>query len=384
MTRNRRRKQAIRKAAANNDVAYTTARREQGAHARQQISWSRHGQAPAFQERVRRGQVPWADIVVDGRRVEEFWGTPLPTTLPEPGDRRGQGSGEYSTAWPGGGTLTIRAYTFVVDGQQWWRQTWKPNVTVTLTYPDGFTIAGLQLQVADYNADADQVWRTWSQWDNSAFTRLLAPELVQESPVAADPARHGEVAVAGAQRLRAALADVTSWFGPDGPEADYPGSNAAGDLFHYATMGFTSHADGADTPGEVSELLDAQDAGFDLGNREDLRWVQAACRGEWAHYHQGWWPDVVALRDQGWTIPALTVLHRQVAQIADRWRDQWYADESNLRFTPSGHRDYSSQPRAMWADGRGPFLLAEAGTVVEASRLIEAGIAAKAARHGGR
>ena len=276
MTRDRRAKQHARREAAESGRRYTAARREGDHNPRGFRSTSRPSPAslarqdePTFDERCYR--LPWADVVLDGRKATDFW-YPLPTDtsrLPPTGDRSGA-NGVLRVGRGAETQVTVSAHMLNLPATS-------PAVPVRVHYPDGFRLATVGSPLGTYRTSLETAWKTYLSRQPDGFARAFAPAGMY--PEVSDEARERAVRT-GARVLRAAAADPHRWYAPRRPpDEEWPDGNAVTDLVQLASFGFRSHSDAEATIESLGDhdfpsLLDAQDAGFSLDeNRLTGRYV---------------------------------------------------------------------------------------------------------------
>lgn len=176
---------------------------------------------------------------------------------------------------------------------------------------------------------------------------------------------------AGRADLRRAL-HPHSWYAPGTPpDEGWPDGNGVTDLVQLASYGFLSHGDAEATienwdDDEAPRVFDAQDAGFSLTDAEDRAWVTAG-GGGWLIYHPGGWTDISRLRAEGWTVPALAVLHSRLS-------DAWDREQMERRRRDPFANDLSEATRLMWQAGEGVAWVAAVGSASVASRFVEQGV----------
>lgn len=183
---------------------------------------------------------------------------------------------------------------------------------------------------------------------------------------------HERTVWTGALVLREAAAHPHSWYAPGTPpDEGWPDGNGVTDLVQLASYGFLSHGDAEATienwdDDQAPRVLDAQDAGFSLADAEDRAWV-AAGGGGWLIYHPGGWTDISRLRAEGWTVPALAVLHSRLS-------DAWDREQMERRRLDPFANDLSEATRLMWKAGEGVAWVAAVGSASVASRFVEQGV----------
>lgn len=271
---------------------------------------------------IRVGTAPWADVVVDGVDRSGSPCAQIPESLNAETDARGSGATLAGQMTCGNG--------FVLEGHPVISLGAKPIVVTVVTFPDGLRLGIASGYYGDYQSGHDDVWDKYLQHSVEGLGSLFAGTYHRglAEQVLAD----------SMSCLRDAVADPARWL--DGAQ---PVRSAAPGLVVEACAGFPSRtlADAAlgallTTP---TAIRDARIAGWRPntavpagapreGTGWDLAWVLAAERGEWIYGHVNDWDDTITpfavggrgwavggwlrlrqLRDQGWSLSAMRLLH---------------------------------------------------------------------------
>lgn len=350
MTKNRKAKQAARAAKTASKSTYVQARRatshaadaepsnsriapplEEALETTRRPSW--RDLEPTMDERILR-DLDWADVVLDCRRAYDMTLTEVPRTFPDL-SRLGSGKGASLTCpvplpqppptvpvpgleldspnrtspAPASGIISVEAYAlghdrfdpFAVRGG-------KPGIVTRLTFPDGFRIGYLSWHEQDYDAAAEDVWRSYLHHRTDGFARSLGwacgfhdeQRIDDEDLPPVTAARHEHAVGVGALRVRAAVEDLDGWFGEEGPPEPTSGGHALMYLWFYATSGFGSMAQMDEVMPHLGDDFDkvmaAQDAGFDLANpahrarlAHSRHWTWTLRPGPQVHLQVGDW-----------------------------------------------------------------------------------------------
>lgn len=169
-------------------------------------------------------------------------------------------------------------------------------------------------EIADAESDSPLDWLTRASIAAAARPRgetSIGGQL-DASPAVGNLA-HGELRalILGGHTLRRAMTDPDRWFGEVPPQY---GSIPSVELVEWAAAGMDSASEamelgGADwTPGLV---LEARAAGFAFRFGDDWSWLLEAGIGEWAHDYSGFFTDLFAMKEAGWSEAAMRQLHRE-------------------------------------------------------------------------
>ena len=202
-----------------------------------------------------------------------------------------------------GETLTVDWYTcssLTVAQQQ---------VLTVLTYADGFRIA--------FPSIHDGNWRDHARFPLDGFgVALLGPETFDIA------------AWVAAETFRNTVMNLDQWF-----EGDSSGRLKTGHgLVGFATFGFGNHRVARDFfrrhKATDDAVVSAVEEGFRMTDADDVALLLAAAAGSWLTAHESW-RDLRVLRDAGWTLSALTVLHdpQVVQQVNAVCMGSWLDEE---------------------------------------------------------
>jgi hypothetical protein len=300
--------------------------------------------------------------MLDGRSATDFW-YPLPadpSQLPPTGDGSGR-TGVLHARTEDHAQVTVTAHVLSLPAT-------RPAILVRVHYPDGFRLATVGTPLGTYRTPPETAWQTYLTRQSDGFARAFAPASMY--PRVSDRDRKRAVRT-GARALRAATADPHRWYAPEQPpDEEWPDGNAVTDLVELTSVGFRSHSDAEATVENMGDhylpiLLEAQDAGFSLDDADDRAWVASAFW--WPEYQPHGWADVARLRADGWTKPALAVIHYRLSDARDR-------EQMERRRLNPFETDLTAVTKLMWQAGEGETWISVTGSPSAASRLIENGL----------